>query len=92
MLINLHKNYRISLIIVEIITISVDLKMEADKTHIRHCMLFLFNQRKTAAEATRIICATYGDGILAEMLCHEWFQRFINGDFDLKDKKSSGQP
>lgn len=60
----MHKNYRISLIIVEIITISVDWKMEWNKIHIRRCMLSLFNQRKTAAEATRIIRATYGDEIL----------------------------
>lgn len=66
--------------------------METDKVHIRHCLLFLFNQRKTAAEAKRLICSTYGDNIVAENTCSNWFAKFRSGDFDINDKPRSGRP
>ncbi|KMQ88586.1 mariner mos1 transposase [Lasius niger] len=66
--------------------------MEIDKMHIRHCMLHYFHWRKTAAEATRIICETYGEGVLAENSCRNWFQRFKSGDFNMNDKPRSGRP
>lgn len=66
--------------------------MENDKLHIRHCMLFLFHQMKTSAEATRIICQTYGDKTIAESSCREWFRRFRTGDMRLADKERSGRP
>lgn len=66
--------------------------MASDKVHIRHCMLFLFHQQKTAAEATRIICETYGQETITDSGCRKWFQRFKSGDFDLNDKERSGRP
>ncbi|XGW13289.1 hypothetical protein V3C99_013710, partial [Haemonchus contortus] len=35
---------------------------------------------------------TYGEQAPSERTCREWFQRFRNGDFDLKDRERSVQP
>ena len=40
-------------------------------------MFFSFNQRKIA-EAMKIICATYGKGILSEILCRKSFKDLYN--------------
>ena len=31
---------------------------------------------------------TYGEAAINERTCHEWFQRFKNGDFDVQDRHS----
>ena len=31
---------------------------------------------------------TYGEAIISERTCCEWFQRFKNGDFDVEDRHS----
>ena len=35
---------------------------------------------------------TYGETPLSERSCREWFQKFKNSEFDIKDKKRSGRP
>ena len=35
---------------------------------------------------------TYGEHTPSERTCREWFQRFKNGDFDLKEKERPGGP
>ena len=34
---------------------------------------------------------TYGEAAISERTCHEWFQRFKNGDFDVKGRHSGGR-
>ena len=34
---------------------------------------------------------TYGEAAISERTCHEWFQRFKNGDFDVEDRHSGGK-
>jgi len=43
----------------------IRLKMEQIKKHIRHCLLFCFHQKKSAADAYGIICETYGENVIA---------------------------
>ncbi|KFD55969.1 hypothetical protein M514_03093, partial [Trichuris suis] len=60
-----------------------------DKVHIRHCVRLCFDEGKTAAEARRIVCSTYGEGTVSASTCQTWYQRFRSGDFDFGDQKSS---
>ena len=52
----------------------------------------LLYQNKSAAEAHRILVETYGDNVLSDTTCRDWFRRFKNNDFKLKDKERSGAP
>ncbi|KAG5317465.1 MOS1T transposase, partial [Pseudoatta argentina] len=51
-----------------------------------------FIQKKSAAEAHRILVQTYGDNALSDTTCRDWFRRFKNNDFQLEDKERSGAP
>jgi transposase len=68
------------------------LKMERDKDHFRHLLLYCFDSKKTAAEAHRFISETYSKHAPSVKTCEYWYRRFKSGDFDLKDKERSGQP
>ena len=63
-----------------------------NKEHVRHVLLFLFNQKKNASESRRILVKTYGDNVLTHDACARWFRRFKSGDFGLKDKDRPAQP
>ncbi|KOC64196.1 Histone-lysine N-methyltransferase SETMAR [Habropoda laboriosa] len=60
--------------------------------HFRHLLLFAFNQGSKAAKAARDICAVYGEGAIAERTARDWYAKFKNGNFDLKDAPRSGRP
>ena len=62
-----------------------------NKEHVRHVLLFLFNQKENASESRRILVETYGDNVLTQVTCVRWFRRFKSGNFDLKDKDRPGQ-
>lgn len=66
--------------------------MDRDKVFFRGVLLFLFDSKKTAAEAHKMLSDTYGEQVPSYRSCREWFQRFKSGDFDLKDKERPGQP
>ncbi|KAG5323389.1 MOS1T transposase, partial [Pseudoatta argentina] len=55
-------------------------------------VLHYFIQKKSAAEAHRILVQTYGDNALSDTTCRDWFRRFKNNDFQLEDKERSGAP
>lgn len=56
------------------------------------CFIIFIAVKKTATEATRIICETYSNNIVAEKTCRDWFARFKNGDFDVNDRSRFGRP
>ena len=35
---------------------------------------------------------TYGEAALSQRSCREWFQKFKNGKFDIRDKEHRGKP
>ncbi|RWR98918.1 Histone-lysine N-methyltransferase SETMAR-like protein, partial [Dinothrombium tinctorium] len=71
------------------------IKMECQvekNEHFRHLLLFAFNQGSKAAKAARDICAVYGEDAIAERTARDWYAKFKNGNFDLKDAPRSGRP
>lgn len=62
------------------------------KQHLREVLLHYFFLKKNATQAHRLLMECYGDHALSDTQCREWFRRFKNGDFDIRDKERSGQP
>ena len=60
------------------------------KSHLRHSLLFLFHQKKKAAEAHRLPVETYVEHAPVIRTCETWFRQFKSGDFDLTDNEHSG--
>ncbi|KAG5313536.1 MOS1T transposase, partial [Pseudoatta argentina] len=67
-------------------------KFVPNKVYLRGILLHYFIQKKSAAEAHRILVQTYGDDALSDTTCRDWFRRFKNNDFELEDKERSGAP
>ncbi|KAG5325287.1 MOS1T transposase, partial [Pseudoatta argentina] len=63
-----------------------------NKVYLRGILLHYFIQKKSAAEAHRILVQTYGDTALSDTTCGDWFLRFKKNDFELEDKERSGAP
>ncbi|KAG5327596.1 MOS1T transposase, partial [Pseudoatta argentina] len=63
-----------------------------NKVYLRGILLHYFIQKKSAAEAHRILVQTYGDNALSDTTCRDWFRRSKNNDFELEDKERSGAP
>ena len=62
-----------------------------EKRNLREALLFMFNLKKTAADAHQMLAEAYGKHALSERTCREWFQRFKTGDFGVEDK-AHGKP
>jgi len=65
------------------------LKINRDNLSFRHVLFYYFDLKQTAAKAHRLLSEV--------MKLHRkeyvvWFERFRNGDFDVRDKKRPGQP
>ena len=50
----------------------------------RKALLFCFNWKKSIAESHRMLVETYGDNVLSETTCRDWFRRFNDDNFDKK--------
>ena len=64
---------------------------EPNSRYLQEVLMFCFNFKKTAAEAHRMLSTTHGEAALSERMCHEWFQRFKSGDFDVEDRHGGGK-
>ena len=65
---------------------------ELNKRHLRELLIYFFNSKKSAAEAHRYLIERYGEAAVNERSCREWFQKFKNGEFNIKEKKRSERP
>jgi hypothetical protein len=63
-----------------------------DRGHIRHWILFgtllAFRVKKNAAATS----CTLNKSTMTHRTRKDWYKRFREGDFDLKDKECPGQP
>ena len=60
------------------------------KVYWQEILLHNFIQKKSAAEAHRILVETYSDHALLETTCRDWFRCFKNNGFDVEEKECSG--
>ena len=58
---------------------------ELNRRHLQGLSIYLFNLKKSAAEAHRLLVETYDEAALSERSFCEWFQIFKNGEFDIED-------
>lgn len=65
---------------------------EVNKAHLRHVLIFLFNQKKKSSESYRIIIETYGEHAISQKTCENRFARFKSGKFDVADKERENRP
>jgi [histone H3]-lysine36 N-dimethyltransferase SETMAR len=68
------------------------LKMDKEKLHFRHVMLYEFRKRITVGAATKNIQKVYLDRAPALRTVKKWFAKFHRGDFNIKDKPRSRRP
>jgi len=47
---------------------------------------------KSVTESYRLLVEVYGEAVLNETICRDWFRRFKSDDFDVKDKECTERP
>jgi len=50
-------------------------------------LIFCYHLKKTAAESHRMLVEAYGEHALGKSQCFEWFKKFKNGDFDVRNEE-----
>ena len=68
------------------------LKIEENKQHFQHIMLYYFKKGKDATETQKQIDAVYGEDTVTDRICQKWFAKFHAGDFSLDDASWLGRP
>ena len=64
---------------------------EPNRRHLWELLIYFYNLKKSAAEVHRLLVETYGEAVSSERSCHEWFQKFENGVYDIEDIERSGR-
>ncbi|GFV42272.1 hypothetical protein TNCV_3165031 [Trichonephila clavipes] len=52
---------------------------------------FFYHLKKNAAESRQMLVEAYGGNALSRAQCYMWFEKFQNGDFDLRNEER-GRP
>ena len=68
------------------------LKMEENKQHFWHIMLYYLKKGKNTTETQKKICAVYEDSAVTDQTCQKCFPKFCAGDFSLEESLWSGRP
>ena len=67
------------------------LKMEENRQHVWHIMLYYFKKSKNVTKTKKKICAMYGEGAVTDRTCQKGFVKFCAGDFSLDDAPRLGR-
>jgi [histone H3]-lysine36 N-dimethyltransferase SETMAR len=63
-----------------------------DNNDLRTSLIFCYHLKKSAAESHQMLVKAYGSHALGRSLCFEWFKRFKNDDFDVRDQERGKPP
>ena len=50
------------------------------KIHVRHCMMYKFNFKKSVTQETKVICSAYKEDPIDVRTFQKWFAPFKTGD------------
>ena len=68
------------------------LEVEEQDAHFRHILLYYFRKVINASQVHKKLCAVYGNEVLMESRCQNWFAKFRSGDDSLKNSERTGRP
>ncbi|GFW83642.1 mariner Mos1 transposase [Trichonephila clavipes] len=51
-------------------------------------LIFYYHLKKNAAESHQMLVEAYGGNSLSRAQCYRWFEKFQNGDFDVRNTRS----
>ena len=54
--------------------------MECENERFRHILLFYFRKGKNASQAAKKFHDVYGEEVLKDSQCRNWFDKFCSGD------------
>ena len=60
--------------------------------HLREVLIFFFHSKEKSAKAHRELQKVYVDAVPSETICHDWFRRFKDGDFDVDERPREERP
>ncbi|GFW95342.1 mariner Mos1 transposase [Trichonephila clavipes] len=58
---------------------------------LRTALTFCYHLKKNAAESHQMLVEAYGGNALSRAQCCRWFEKFQNGDFDVRNEER-GRP
>ncbi|GFV62319.1 mariner Mos1 transposase [Trichonephila clavipes] len=50
-------------------------------------LIFCYHLKNNAAESLQMLVEAYGDNTLSRAQCYMWFEKFQNGDFDVRNEE-----
>ncbi|GFX49885.1 mariner Mos1 transposase [Trichonephila clavipes] len=50
-------------------------------------LIFCYHLKKNAAESHQMLVEAYGGNALSRAQCYRWFEKFQNGDFDVRNEE-----
>ena len=87
----IKKSYKVYVLVGRVLRVRHTSKMEEQKLHFRHILLFLFCKGHKAADAKREICDVYGASALSADTRERWFAHFLFQKFNLQNALRSGR-
>ncbi|GFT93964.1 mariner Mos1 transposase [Trichonephila clavipes] len=61
------------------------------KNDLRTALTFYYHLKKNAAESHQMLVEAYSGNALSRTQCYRWFEKFRNGDFDVRTRSVADQ-